>query len=133
MSDRQYYDGKSNIPYSREINVRFFPAAGGAPTFVPADNQGVNTIVRTSQGLYTITLFDTFARFMAGYCQLQINAALGVGRAVFLGPVANVGTSTPVTVQVFFTDGAGAVQDPPAAGANNSISVELYFADIAAV
>jgi hypothetical protein len=133
VSDRQYYDGKSNIPYSREVNIRFFPAAGGAPTFVAADNQGVASIARTSQGLYTITLNDPYVRFIAGYCQLQINAALGVGRAVFLGAVANVGTGTPVTVQVFFTDGAGAVQDPPAANANNSISVELYFADIAAV
>lgn len=133
MADRQFWDGKSNIPYSREINVRFFPNAGSAPAFVAADNQGVGSIVRTSQGVYTITLLDPYVRFIAGYCQLQINAALGVGRAVFLGPVANVGTGTPVSVQVIFTDGAGAVQDPPATGVNNSISVELYFADIAAI
>lgn len=133
MADRQFWDGKSNIPYGRELNIRFFPNAGAAPTFVAADNQGVASIVRTSQGLYTITLNDTYVRFMAGYVQLQISAALGVGRQVFLGPVANVGTTTPVTVQVFFTDAAGAVQDPPAANANNSISVELYFADIAAI
>jgi|SRR4051812_90921 hypothetical protein len=133
MADRQFWPGMSNIPYGRELNVRFFPNAGSAPTFVQADNQYVNTIVRTSQGLYTITLSDPYVRFIAGYCQLQINAALGVGRQVFLGAVSNVGTTTPVTVQVFFTDAAGAVQDPPAANANNSISVELYFSDIAAV
>lgn len=133
MADRQFWDDKSNVPYCRELNLRFFLAAGGAPTFVAADNQGLAGVVRTSQGVYTLTLADPYVRFIAGYCQLQINAALGVGRAVFLGPVANVGTSTPVTVQVIFTDGAGAVQDPPAAGPNNSISVELYFADIAAI
>lgn len=133
MADRQFWDGKTNVPYERELNLRFFPNAGAAPTFVAADNQGLASVVRTSQGVYTLTLSDTYVRFMAGYCQLQINAALGVGRAVFLGPVSNVGTVTPVTVQVIFTDGTGAVQDPPAAGANNSISVQLEFADIAAI
>lgn len=133
MADRQFWEGRSNVPYERELNFRFFPNAAAAPTFVAADNQGLASVVRTSQGVYTLTLSDSYVRLMAAFCQLQINAALGVGRQVFIGPVANVGTSTPVTVQVIFTDGAGAVQDPPAAGANNSISVQLEFADISAI
>jgi len=121
------------MPACRQITIRFFPDAGNAPTYTAADNLYVSGIVRTSQGLYTITLQDAYKRFMGGHCQLQINAALGAGRSVLLGPVSNAGTSTPVTAQVFFVDAAGAVADPPAANANNSITVTLYFADIAAV
>lgn len=132
MADAAFYDDKTNVPAGREVAVRFFPNAGAAPTFVAADNLYVDTIVRTSQGLYTITLKHTYVRFIAGGCQLQVNAALGAGRSVLLGPVTNVGTTTPVVAQVFFVDAAGAVADPPAANANNSISVRLLFADIAA-
>lgn len=132
MADRVFYDTKTNTPAGREVNIRFFPNAASAPTFVPADNLYVSTIVRTSQGVYTITLADTYVRYIFGTASLQIAAALGVGRQVFIGPVSNVGTTSPVTAQIVFTDGAGAVQDPPAAGVNNSINVRLVFADIAA-
>lgn len=131
MADRQFYDEKTNVPYPRHLSFRFFPNAGAAPTFVAADNIGLASVVRTSQGLYTLTLADNYLRLMSGRADLQINAALGAGRAVFLGPLAVV--AGVMTAQVFFVDAAGAVQDPPAANANNSISVDLVFADIAAV
>lgn len=133
MADTTFYEDGCNVPFCREISVRFFPNAGAQPTFVAADNLYVDTIVRTSQGLYTITLKHSYVRLMVAVAQLQINAALGAGRAVFVGPITNVGTSTPVVAQLFFVDAAGAVADPPAANANNSISMRLVFADIAAV
>lgn len=133
MADRGFYDVYSNVPNDRHVVVRFFPDAGNAPTFVAGDNLYVSTIARTSQGLYTITLQDAYKRLCGVNVSLQINAALGVGRQVFAGPVSNVGTSSPVTATVLFTDGAGAVQDPPAANANNSITVIMVFSDIAAV
>lgn len=131
--DRTTYDSRSNVPYEREINVRFFPDAGNAPTFVAADNLYVNTITRTAQGAYLITLLDTFVRFAGAQITPQIAAAGGAARFWKLGAVSNVGTSTPVTVQLFCLDNADAAQNPVAANAANSVSVKLTFIDIAAV
>ena len=133
MADWQTYDTRSNVCFERRVLGRFFPDAGNQPTFVTADNLYIASIVWTSQGLYTVTLTHAYKRFVCGHVSLQVSAAPGNERAPYLGPVSNVGTSTPVTFQIFILDGAGAVQNPPAANANNSISFEMVFSDIAAV
>lgn len=130
--DRTLWSPKSNVTNEKRIVCRFFVDVGNAPTFVAADNQYVASIVRTSQGLYTITLLDTFRRFIGGLVSMQLPAAPGASYDAYLGPVANVGTSTPVTAAVLILNSAGAVADPGAANANNSITVELIFSDMAA-
>jgi hypothetical protein len=131
VADRTFYDTKSNVPFERRIMGRFFPDAGNQPTFVATDNLYVASIVWTSQGLYTVTLQDTYKRFIGGHVSIQFSAAPGNERAPSLGPVSNVGTSTPVSFQILVLDGAGAVQNPAAANANNSITFEVVFSDIA--
>ena len=132
MADRTFYNTDSNVVFERRIVGRFFPDAGNQPTYVAADNIYVASIVWTSQGIYTVTLLDPYKRFVFGHAALQVNAALGVGRDAYLGPVSNVGTSSPVSFQILILDGSGAVQNPAAANANNSISFEVVFSDIAA-
>jgi hypothetical protein len=133
VADWQSYDTRSNVCYERRVLGRFFPDAGNQPTFVTADNLYIASIVWTSQGLYTVTLTHAYKRFVFGHVAIQFSGAPGNERAPSIGSISNVGTSTPVSFQILVLDGAGAVQNPAAANANNSISFEMVFSDIAAV
>ena len=133
MADRGLYDDKVNAPSCKEIKFKFFVDAGNQPT-VPAAplNLYISSIIWVSQGLYRITLADAYKNHVATTAQLNVNAA-GQQRFAQPGPVANVGTSTPATVDILVVDNAGAVQNPAAANANNFISGTITFIDVAAV
>ena len=133
MANRGLYDGQTNAPYEKRIAFKFFVDAGNQPT-VPTNplNFGISTIVWVSQGLYRITLLDTYKSHISTSAQLNVNAA-GQQRFCQPGPVANVGTSTAVTVDILVVDNAGAVQNPAAANANNFISGEIVFCDVGTV
>ena len=131
--DRGLYQGFSNIPHEKRIAFKFFLDAGNAPTLAASPaNLYISGVSRVSQGLYRVTFMDTFKTHVGTDVHLNVNGS-GVARWAQPGPVANVGTSTAVTVDVLVVDNAGAVQDPAAANSNNFIYGEAVFSDTAAV
>lgn len=133
MAGTTSWPGLTNVPHERRVCYKFFPDAGNQPS-VPTSplNMFISSIVWVSQGIYRITLRGTYVNLVSHTPVMNVNAT-GVARYAQGGPVANVGTSTPVTVDVLVVDGSGAVQNPPAANANNFISGEIVFADTSAV
>lgn len=142
--DRGLYQGQSNVPYQKDIAFKLFLDAGNAPTLAGWASTSANTsgnplnlyivsATRVSQGLYRFTLNDAFKNHVRTTVDLNVNAA-GVARWAQPGPVTiTTGTAPTTTFDVFIVDNAGAVQDPPAANANNYISGVITFCDIASV
>ena len=141
--DAQLYGSKSNVPHEKRVAFKFFVDAGNAPILAGYASAGVNSagnplnlyvasVLRVSQGLFRLTLTHAFKHHVRTDAELNVNAA-GVQRWAQPGPVANPGTATPVTVDILIVDNAGAVQDPPAANANNFVSGEILFCDTGAV
>lgn len=131
--DRGLYSGHTNVPHEKRIAFKFTVDAGNAPALAAAPlNLYIASVELVSQGRYRLTMSDTFRNHVATKCHLNVNAA-GVALWAQPGPVANVGTSSAVTVDIFVVDNAGAVADPPAANANNFISGEVVFCDTAGV
>lgn len=127
--DRALYVDHSNTPHLKRMPFKFLVDAANAPTLSPSPlNSYITSVARISQGLFRLTLADGFRIHVATDCTLNVNAA-GVQRWAQPGPVANVGTVGPVTVDILIVDNAGAVQDPPAANANNFVSGEILFCD----
>ena len=129
--DRGLYEQNGNVPNVKVITFKFFPDAGNQPS-VPTNPQNlfITSIVWVSQGLYRITLPDSFKLHMHTDAVLNVSAA-GVARTVQGGPVV-LGASSN-TVDLLVVDNAGAVQNPPAANASNWISGEIVFCDSGAV
>lgn len=96
----------------------FAPAAGGAPTAIVG--AGIESIVRTAQGVFTITLRDVWNQCDAAKATLQLNAA--AARSVQVGAI-NLANRT-VVIRVI--DAAGAEQDV-AANPNNRVNFELIM------
>lgn len=133
MADRGFYEDKGNLPGQRDLSFKFFVDAANPPTLAPSPlNLFIASVVRVSQGIFRLTLTDSYRYHVATGAQLNVNAA-GQQRFVQPGPVANFGTSTPATVDILVVDNAGAVQDPAAANANNFISGVLTLGDVAGV
>lgn len=133
MASTTSWPSFTNVPHERRIEYKFFPDAGNQPT-VPTGplNQFISSIVWVSQGIYRITLRGTYVNLASHVPAMNVNAT-GVARYVQGGPVANLGTSTPVTVDILVVDGSGAVQNPPASNSNNWISGTIVFCDTSAV
>lgn len=108
----------------KHVKVRIFPNGTNAPTFKSAG--GVESVVRSSQGLFLVTLSSPY-RHLSNF-NLDVQSVAAAARYPQLGTVANLGTASAVTVQVRLVDGSGAVQDM-SADANTSIGVELQFED----
>lgn len=136
--DRQLYGSKSNVPHEKRIAYKFFVDGANAPTLAGAGVDGnplnlyVASVARVSQGLFRLTMRDSFCKHVATLGHLNVNAA-GQQRFFQPGPVANVGTGTAATVDILIVDNAGAVQDPAAANANNFVAGEIIFSDVQAV
>ena len=112
----------------KTVRVRIFPDAGNAPSFT--SQGGVAGVSRVSAGLFRIALQDAYfsnvekqATYSAGANNVDLYAQ-------FQG-IANLGTSTPATVDVALKTGA-VNTDAAAAAANNHIDVTLVFEDSAA-
>ena len=100
----------------------FAPNAGGA--VAAASNRGAGfSVVRTSQGLFTLTLDEDFAQYRLVSAQATVQSVAAAAR------YAQVGTysQSARTLQIRALDGAGAVQDI-AADANSRIHFLLVFA-----
>ena len=139
MAAQGQYPGKTNVPMEAKVRFKMFMDAANAPILAGWTsntvnvsgnplNLGITSVSRVSQGLFRLTLRDKFPLHVSTIAQLNVNAA-GQQRFVQPGPVANVGTSTAITVDILVVDNAGAVQDPAAANANNFISGEIVFCD----
>lgn len=109
----------------RRLDITFFPAGVAAPTFNAAQARGVASITRTGVGTFLITLEDAYRVLVSKSASIQLAAAADIG--VQFGTIANVGTSSPPTIEVR-TVTAAAPADV-AANANNSVSVKLDFND----
>jgi hypothetical protein len=133
MADAAMYPGLTHVPHEKRIAFKFFADAGNQPTVPTAPhNLHIASIAWVSQGLYRITLSHAYKNHVATLAAVNVNAA-GVARWAQPGPVANVGTSTATTVDILIVDNAGAVQNLPAANANNFVSGEIIFCDTAGV
>lgn len=118
----------------------FFPDAANAPTTTTgvvgtmgaaalAAGQGIGwSVVRTSAGLFTVTLSPRFPVCVAKLATLQF-AAAGNVRHVQMGTY----TASTGALQIRVVDAAAAVADFPAADANNSISFLCLFSRHASV
>jgi len=132
--DKQLYPAFSNTPAEKDINFKFFVDAANPPTLAASPlNNYIASVVRTSQGVYTLTFTDTGKILMAFFAELTLNAA-GATYAQ-AGPTTGFGAAfnaaSPPTAVVFILNSAGAVTDPPAANANVFVCGLVSIADIA--
>lgn len=129
--DVQVYHSKTNVPHEKRIAFKFTVDGASAPALVSSPrNAYVTSVVRVSQGLFRLTLVGSAVHHVHTAVALNV-AGAGVARWAQPGPIANVGTSTPLTVDILIVDNAGAVQDPAAAVANNFVSGEIVLCDTA--
>lgn len=127
MTQRTQYEPPTTLSRKpRMLNIRFFPAGTGNPTTTAQDIKGVASIVRNgTAGVWLITLQDSYKRLLSAQATIQMTTATDLVPQI--GDVANLGTTSPVTLIVR----ANAVATPTdiAANANNSITVTLLFDD----
>lgn len=131
MANRNFY-GNSNLPNARYLEFKFLVDGANPPTFVNTNPQNLyfTSVVRVSQGIFRLTLADNY-NFHAGTSAELNVAGTGVQRWAQPGPIANFGAgqaSLP-TVDILIVDNANAVQDPPAAGAQNFVSGTIICCD----
>jgi hypothetical protein len=132
MADRTMYDAKGNVPAERDLGFKFFVDAGNPPTLAPSPlNIFIQSVSRVSQGVYRLTLADSYRFHLNTACDLNCNAATAAWAQP--GPVNNFGTSSLPTVDILILDNTSSVVNPPAANANNFVSGTVTCCDIAAV
>jgi len=129
--ERGGYPGFTNNPMQKDLNFKFFVDGANAPTLAPAPlNNWVASVVRTSQGVYTLTFRDTGCIIGAFYAELALNAASTAYAQA--GPTTGFGAAynpaSPPTAVVFILVN-GAVADPPAANANVFVNGVLTIVD----
>lgn len=107
------------------LDLTFFPQGAGVPTFVAKDNPGLASVARSTNGVYLLTLQDTYRRLISKQASVQMATATDL--VPQFGAISNVGSATPVTVVVRVN--AGATPTDVAADAANSVSVQLCFSD----
>jgi hypothetical protein len=119
--DRKVYD----------INLTFYPQGTSDTAYTVAagtlvGGKGVASVARNATaGVWLITLQDSYKKLLSKWGSIQMASATDL--TFQFGTIANLGTTSPVTVLVR----ANAVATPTdiAANANNSVSVTLRFSD----
>lgn len=133
--DRTLYDAKSNVP-TKNLAFKFAVDAGNAPTMLlnPLNNY-ITGVVRTGQGIYTLTFADSGFLLAGFWAELSLNVAGALYAQA--GPTTGFGASfnpaAPPTAVVFILNNAGAASDPPAANPNVFVCGELILCDVAKV
>jgi hypothetical protein len=132
--DKTLWPAFTNLPGEKDLQFKFFVDAGNAPTLAAAPaNNYIAGVVRSSQGVYLITLADACKSLLGVTVDLALNVA-GVTYAV-PGPSTNFGQALSVgapTVTIFILDNTGAVANPPAANANVYVSGTITVTDLGA-
>lgn len=107
-------------PAAEEVRIvgRFFPQGASAPTIGFPTKRKRFSVVRTSAGVYTVTLLDKWFEFAVVGATLQL-AALTV-RNLQVGTIVQAAG----TFVISNIDGAAAAQDV-AADPNNSITFDV--------
>lgn len=118
MSDASTYPLNSLNTKSIRLSGSFAPNGSSALVATSTFGRGF-TVVRTSQGLFTITLAEKYVRLRSAQLCIQ-KASAGIG-FVQLG---EVDVSSAKTIQIRIVDELGAVQDL-AADANNRVHFDF--------
>lgn len=134
--DRGGYPGFTNNPMQKDLNFKFFVDSANAPTLAPAPlNNWVASVVRTSQGIYTLTFRDTGLIIGGFFAELALNTLPGGGAYAQAGPTTGFGAAynaaSPPTAVIYILNNSGAVTDPPAANSNVFVSGVVTIVDIA--
>lgn len=82
----------------------------------------VNTVTRSSAGVYVVTLKDAYTKLV--YKSIDLDDTLNDGGYATCGSVTNEGTSTPIVFTIYTRAAAGTVAD---AALNRRVSVSLRF------
>jgi hypothetical protein len=99
-------------------------APNGSGTIASTSNQGIGwSVVRTSQGLYTVTLQDAYVALVCVKASLQLASA--AARYIQIGSCDVISAKT---IEIRVIDASGAVQDV-SANANNRVNFELTLAN----
>lgn len=93
--------------YVVELWAQVAIGATGAPTLNAANSKGIASIARTGAGAYTVTLQDTYYRFLD--CQAVFVAANPASPVMH---VVSENVAAAKTVLLQFRDYAGAATDP---------------------
>lgn len=109
---------------AKSIRLTFYPQGSGttAPTVNANESRGVASVAQTATGLYTITLEDQYLRLVNKQISIQLSAA-NVDLTAQFGDI----DLTAKTVKVRLM--AAGTPTAMSADANNSVSVQLDFAD----
>lgn len=130
--DATLYDAKSSVP-TKNLAFKFAVDAANAPTMLinPLNNY-ISGVVRTAQGIYTMTLTQAGLQLAGFWAELTLNAASALYAQA--GPTTGFGASfnpaAPPTAVVFIFNAAGAAADPPAANPNVFVCGEIILCDV---
>lgn len=124
MVSRTFYRKQSNHREIKEVFCKVTIGASGAPTLVSGEySQGVSSISRTSEGLYRITLADSYAAFICGHVAVLSSTSQGIG---YQFKAEDVDGSTPyVDVEFSEFDYYSSQVEDPASGSILYIKLEL--------
>lgn len=112
MANRTFYPSWSTGIDKVYMDFELLGAGASALT-IPAGGAGaawVNTITRTSAGLFVVTLKDAWNKVL--YKSADMDDTLNDGAYATCGTVLNEGTATPLSVQIFCRVAAGTIGDP---------------------
>jgi hypothetical protein len=117
MANRLWHDVETIGRQKKLVQGSFAPDTANPPTTLRGDGFSV---VRTSQGLFTVTFDDSYPELESADASLQLAAA--AARFIQIGAY----NATAKTLQIRVTDATGAVQDV-AANANNRVNFCCVF------
>lgn len=115
MANRTFYPSQSTG--LDKVYMEFELLGAGASTLtMPTGGGGapwVNTITRTSAGLFVVTLKDAWNKVL--FKSVDMDDTLNDGAYATCGTILNEGTATPLSFQIFTRVAAGTIGDPAAA------------------
>lgn len=119
MANRTFHEVKAQHSNVRIIAGSFRPNGSSAV----ATTAGIGfSVVRTSAGLFTVTLSDSYPGILSGHCSLQL--ASGDDKVVQFG---SIDVSTAKTVEIRVWDISDAAVADIASNANNWIHFTLML------
>lgn len=119
MADQTNFDKQSRGFNLVDIDGSFAPNGSSALAATSTYGSGF-TVVRTSQGLFTITFAEKYPELTSAKVTLQLDAA--AARFLQVGQYS----ASSKTIQIRVIDAAGAVQDV-SANANNRVHFTFTF------
>ena|SRR5882724_6993211 len=115
MANRTFYPAQSTGLDKVYMEFELLGAGASALT-IPTGGAGaawVNTVTRTSAGLFVVTLRDAWNKCL--FKSVDMDDTLNDGAYATCGTVLNEGTATPLSFQIFTRIAAGTIGDPAAA------------------